>query len=104
MTSYLKALGSLIVIDTVNGIGEEVVEDEEAVQFATANLPTSIVNLMVRPPVLETHSYSLPTQLLKFHHGEDWPQCQASSRRFGRLTQEGSGGNICVALHQLRFT
>lgn len=75
MSSYLQALDSLIVIDRVNGIGEEEVEDEEAGQFATVNLPTSMVNLIGRPPMLETHSYSLPSQLLKFYHGGDWPQC-----------------------------
>lgn len=104
VSSDLQDLGSLTVTDTVNRSGKEEVVDEEAVQFAMAYLPTSMANLMVRPPMLGADSCSLLSQLLNFYHGGDWPQCQAPSRRFGRLTQEGSGGNICVARHQLRFT
>lgn len=42
-----------------------------------AYLPTSMVNLVVRPPMLKAGFCSVPSQLLKFYYGGDWPQCQA---------------------------
>lgn len=69
VSSYLQTLGNLPVTDKVNGIGKEDGEDEDVVQIATAYLPTSMANLMVRPPVLEASSCSLSSQLLKFYQG-----------------------------------